>query len=89
MKYERVLQRLVTVEGHMRCIIQMVEEEAYGIYLLHQIQATEAALNKTNRIILEEYLNACIIAVVCDEERSEREQILNLIQDLFEIATKA
>jgi DNA-binding FrmR family transcriptional regulator len=87
-KHENALQRLKTVEGHLRGITRMVEEDAYCIDVIRQIQAVEAALNKVSSVILEDHLNSCVITAVQGEDQSERERVLNEIKEIFEMATK-
>jgi CsoR family transcriptional regulator, copper-sensing transcriptional repressor len=66
----------------------MVEEEAYCIDVIRQIQAVQAALNKISAMILEEHLNSCLITAVRGEDADERERVLREIADVFEMATK-
>jgi len=47
----------------------MVEEEAYCIDVIRQIQAVQAALNKISAMILEEHLNSCLITAVRGDDR--------------------
>jgi len=82
------LQRLKTVEGHLRGIIRMVEEDAYCIDIIRQIQAVEAALNKVSAQILEGHLNSCVITAVQGDEPRERERVLKEITEVFEMANK-
>ena len=56
MKHEQTLRRLQTIEGHVRGIQRMVEEDAYCIDVIRQIQAVQAALNKVSAQILEGHL---------------------------------
>ena len=88
MKHDLALPRLKTVEGHIRGIQRMVEEEAYCIDVIRQIQAVQAALNKISAMILEEHLNSCLITAVRGEDADERERVLREIADVFEMATK-
>lgn len=88
MKHGNGLQRLKTVEGHIRGIERMVEEDAYCIDIIRQIQAVQAALNKISAQILEEHLNSCLITAVRGEDPSERERVLKEIAGVFEMATK-
>ncbi len=88
MKHEKAVQRLKTVEGHLRGITRMVENDAYCIDVIRQIQAVEAALNKISSIILEDHLNSCVITAVQGEDASERERVLEEIKEVFETATK-
>ena len=82
------LRRLKTIEGHMRGIIRMVEEDAYCIDVIRQIQAVEAALNKVSAQILEGHLNSCVITAIEGQDQSERERVLKEITEVFEMSTK-
>jgi DNA-binding FrmR family transcriptional regulator len=88
MKHESALRRLKIVEGHIRGIERMVEEEAYCIDVIRQIQAVQSALNKVSKIILEEHLNSCLIIAVRGEDVEERERVLQEISEVFETAAK-
>ncbi len=54
MKNEETLKRLKIIAGHLGGVIRMVEEDAYCIDVIRQIQAVQAALNKVSAAILEE-----------------------------------
>jgi DNA-binding FrmR family transcriptional regulator len=43
---DNTIRRLKTIEGHLRGIIRMVEDDTYCIDVIRQIQAVESALNK-------------------------------------------
>jgi DNA-binding FrmR family transcriptional regulator len=88
-KNEDTIKRLRNVEGHLRGVIRMMEEDAYCIDVIRQIQAVNAALNKINARILEEHLNSCVTTAIRGEDPLERERVLNEITDVFETATKA
>ena len=88
MENDNTLRRLKTVEGHMRGVIRMVEEDAYCIDVIRQIQAVEAALNKVSAQILENHLNSCVITAIRGEDPKERERVLKEITDVFEQANK-
>jgi DNA-binding FrmR family transcriptional regulator len=88
MKHENALKRLKNVEGHIRGIERMVEQETYCIDVIRQIQAVQAALNKITSIILDEHLNSCLIQAVRGEDADERERVLKEISDVFEAATR-
>jgi CsoR family transcriptional regulator, copper-sensing transcriptional repressor len=88
MKHEDALKRLHNVEGHLKGVSRMVEEGAYCIDVIRQIQAVQAALNKISSMILEEHLNSCLITVVRGEDAAERERVLREISDVFDAAAK-
>lgn len=88
MENEATLRRLKTVEGHLRGVIRMVEEDAYCIDIIRQIQAVEAALNKVSSKILEDHLNSCVITAIQGNDKKERERVLKEITEVFEMSTK-
>jgi len=88
MKNENAMRRLKNIEGHIRGIERMLEEEAYCIDVIRQIQAAQAALNKVSSMILEEHLNSCLITAVRGEDPSERERVLKEISDVFDAANR-
>ena len=82
------LRRLKTIEGHLRGVIRMVEQDAYCIDVIRQIQAVEAALNKVSSQILENHLNSCVITAVQGNDKKERERVLKEITEVFDMSTK-
>ena len=88
MKNEDMLKRLKIIEGHMGGVIRMMEDDAYCIDVIRQIQAVQAALNKVSAGILEEHLNSCVTTAIRGDDPSERERVLKEITDVFETATK-
>ncbi len=88
MENDNTIRRLKTIEGHLGGIIRMVEEDAYCIDVIRQIQAVEAALNKVSSRILENHLNSCVITAVQGNDRKERERVLKEITEVFEMSTK-
>lgn len=87
MKNEDALRRLKNIEGHVRGIERMIEDGAYCIDVIHQIQAVEAALDKVSGIILDGHLHSCLITAVRGDDPDERERVLTEITDVFKAAT--
>jgi DNA-binding FrmR family transcriptional regulator len=88
MKHEEAEKRLKNVEGHLRGIERMMDENAYCIDVIRQIQAVQAALNKISTMILEEHLNSCVITAIRGEDAAERERVLQEITSIFDAANK-
>jgi DNA-binding FrmR family transcriptional regulator len=89
MKHDNALRRLKTVEGHIRGIQRMIEDDIYCIDVIRQIQAVQGALNKISTQILEEHLHSCLITAVRGEDPEERERVLQEVIDVFEAAKKS
>ena len=88
MENNSTIRRLKTIEGHLRGVIRMVEEDAYCIDVIRQIQAVESALSKVSSRILEEHLNSCVITAIQGSDPKERERVLKEITEVFEMSTK-
>jgi DNA-binding FrmR family transcriptional regulator len=81
---ETVLARLRSVEGHLRGVAQMVEDDGYCIDVLRQTKAIHAALSKVERLLLDRHLHHCVTTAVRSEKPQERERVLAELLDLFE-----
>ena len=57
---EQVLKRLARVEGQVRGVARMVEDERYCIDVLTQISAAQAALDKIARGLLDAHARHCM-----------------------------
>jgi len=88
MENENTLRRLKTIEGHLRGITRMVEEDVYCIDVIRQIQAVDAALNKVSTQILENHLNSCVITAIKGDNPDEREKVLKEITEVFAMSAK-
>ncbi len=88
MKNEEMLKRLKIIHGHLGGVIRMMEDDAYCIDIIRQIQAVQAALNKVSSGILENHLNSCVTTAIRGENPDERERVLKEITDVFETAAK-
>ena len=88
MENDNTIRRLKNIEGHLRGVIRMVEEDAYWIDVIRQIQAVEAALNKVSSNILENHLNSCVITAIQGNDKKERERVLKEITEVFDMSTK-
>ena len=81
---QQLLNRLKTIEGHVRGVQRMVEEDAYCIEVLKQTQAIQRALDKFNSLILAGHLNGCVTTAIRDENPQERERVVTELLQVFE-----
>ena len=88
MMEDQTMKRLKTIEGHLRGVIRMVDEDAYCIDVIRQIQAIQAALNKVSGGILENHLNSCVTTAIQGDDAGERQRVLKEITEVFAAATK-
>jgi len=83
-----IRNRLKSVEGHVRGIQRMVEEDAYCIDIMKQIKAVQQALERVNALILENHLNTCVTTALRSEDIQERERVIDEIVDVFRATGK-
>lgn len=77
-----ILKRLRRIEGQVKGIQRMVENEQQCADILVQIAAVRAAINKVGGLILENYSKKCIVSAVDNELKGEN------IDNLIEIILK-
>jgi CsoR family transcriptional regulator, copper-sensing transcriptional repressor len=73
------LNRLATIEGHLKGIRKMVEEDQYCVDILRQSYAVERALKAFEESLLNGHLNNCVVAGF----REGRDQ--EMVRELSEI----
>ena len=57
---DRVLTGLRRIEGQVRGLSRMVEEDRYCIDVLTQVAAVKAALERVSLILLEDHIGHCV-----------------------------
>ncbi len=82
---KQILNRLATIEGHLRGIRKMVEEDVYCVDILKQSYAVECALKAFEAALLEGHLNSCVPNGF--KEGRDAEMIAEL-SELFELSRK-
>lgn len=85
---DEAVRRLKIAEGHLRGIQRMLQEDAYCIDVIRQIQAVQASLNKVSSQILDSHLNSCVITAIRGDNPGDRERVLKEISDVFEASSR-
>lgn len=75
-------RRLAIVEGHLRKVKEMVDEDAYCPDVIHQSQAVQAALRKIDEIVLHSHLHSCVLKDI-HGTKPERERLVKEIVEVF------
>ncbi|MBS1878303.1 MAG: metal-sensitive transcriptional regulator [Actinobacteria bacterium] len=70
---EQMLKRLARIEGQVRGVTRMVEEERYCIDVLTQIQAAEAALRGVALGLLDDHVHHCMVGSEADRDEKASE----------------
>jgi CsoR family transcriptional regulator, copper-sensing transcriptional repressor len=84
----KIVNRLKSVEGHVRGVTKMVEEGAYCIDVVNQINAIQAALSKVNALVLDQHLHTCVTTAIRGDDPAERERVIHEILGVFNAMEK-
>ncbi|MBO5998770.1 MAG: metal-sensing transcriptional repressor, partial [Lachnospiraceae bacterium] len=79
-EYRDLMNRLKRIEGQVRGIEKMLENNAYCTDILTQVQAVTSALNSFNRVLLSEHVKTC----VADNIRSGNEEVVDELVDVLQ-----
>ncbi len=83
-----VHNRLKSIEGHIRGIQRMVEDDVYCVDIMKQIKAVQGALDRVNAMILDNHLQTCVTQAIRSEDKEEQQKVLQEIIELFNAAHK-
>jgi DNA-binding FrmR family transcriptional regulator len=81
-----LINRLKSIEGHVRGVQRMVDEDAYCIEIMNQNLAVQRALERVNKLILERHLQTCVTTAIQGDDPAERERVIDEIMSVFETA---
>ncbi len=80
-EYKRLMNRLNRIEGQIRGVKGMLENDAYCTDIVLQVSAINAALNSFNKALLAEHIRTC----VADDIRNGKDET---IEDLVNTVTR-
>ena len=82
---KQIMNRLATIEGHLRGIRKMVEEDVYCVDILKQSYAVERAIKAFESALLEGHLASC---VPTGFKEGRDDEMIRELGDLFELSRK-
>ena len=78
------IKRLSRIEGQVRGIVRMIEEDRYCIDVLTQTQAIRAALVRVESQVLKEHMGHCIEGAIvsgnANEQRKKAAELITLLE---------
>ena len=80
MQKEDIVKRLVRIEGQVRGINRMVDEDRYCIDVVTQISAVRAALRRVEEEVLKDHVSHCVEhAIASGDKADQRQKITELM----------
>lgn len=78
-----LLNRLNRIEGQIRGIKSMVEDERYCVDILTQVSAVQAALNSFNKVLLSSHIKSCVVEQIQDGNLEAVDELCMTIQKVM------
>nr|MBQ8252908.1 metal-sensing transcriptional repressor [Lachnospiraceae bacterium] len=78
-EYKDLIHRLNRMEGQVRGVKKMVEEDCYCVDILMQVSAIHAALNGFNKVLLASHIRDC----VAEDIRSGNDEVIDELVELM------
>ena len=80
------LTRLRRIEGQVRGLQRMIQEERYCVDILTQVRSVRAALARVSDSVLKRHLNHCVAHALTSGNRAEKEAKLQEVLTVIERA---
>lgn len=80
---KKLENRLSRIEGQVRGIKRMVQEDAYCIDILTQVAAVNAALNSFNKQLLAEHIKTCVTNDIREGKDETVDELVATLQKLM------
>ena len=85
---QKIAKRLRSIEGHIRGIQRMVEEDKYCIDVIKQVLAVKSAMDKVSALVLKGHLENCVTTAIRSNKQIERERVIAELLEVFETTGK-
>ena len=82
-EHKDLLNRLSRIEGQVRGIKRMVDEDAYCIDILTQVSAVNAALNSFNKVLLADHIKTCVTEDIKSGNDETVDELVKVLQKLM------
>jgi CsoR family transcriptional regulator, copper-sensing transcriptional repressor len=80
-----VLKRLAYIEGHIKGVRRMVDDDQYCVDILKQTYAVKRAIDKLEAVLMEGHLHGCVRDGFKD---GRDEAMIGELNELFELSRR-
>lgn len=82
---QEALRRLAYIEGHLKGIRKMVEEDQYCVDVLKQTYAVQRAIDKFESLLLQGHLNTCVVEGI---HEGREQEVISELGELFNLSQR-
>jgi DNA-binding FrmR family transcriptional regulator len=76
---QKMVSRMKRIEGQIRGISRMIEEDVYCDDILHQFMSVEAAIGGVKKSLLEAHLKSCVVEQIRDGSTDVVDELLTTV----------
>ncbi len=82
-EYKDLIHRLNRIEGQVRGVKNMIENDAYCTDVLTQVSAITAALNSFNKVLLANHIHTCVADNIKEGNMEVVDELVSTLQKLM------
>lgn len=82
-EYKDLKNRLSRIEGQIRGISKMLDEDRYCVDIITQVSAVNSALNSFNKVLLSNHIRTCVADDIRKGETEKLEELVETLQKLM------
>jgi DNA-binding FrmR family transcriptional regulator len=76
----KILARLRRIEGQVRGVQRMVEQDQYCLDILTQLSAIIAGSRATGLLVLEDHIRGCVVNAEADDREAKLDELMTAIE---------
>ncbi len=80
---DNLCKRLNRIEGQVRGVKKMIENDAYCNDVLNQILSIKSALDSVNKLILESHINNCLVEKIKNDDKEVLNELMSTISKII------
>lgn len=78
-----LITRLNRIEGQVRGVRKMIEEDAYCVDVLTQVNAARCSLNSFSKVLLKSHIKSCVEEDVRNGSEEKIDELVDLLQKMM------
>lgn len=82
-EYKALMNRLNRIEGQIKGIKKMLENDAYCPDILIQVSAATAALNSFSKLLLANHIHTCVVDDIKEGKEGVVDELCNVLQKMM------
>ena len=82
-EYKDLMNRLKRIEGQVRGVEGMLENDAYCIDILTQVSAINSALNSFNKALLANHMHTCVVENIREGKDDVIDELVTALQKMM------